>query len=655
MFNVNTKSPEKEKKAEKEEVKKFKLNAIDNEYANAKCQDKENEKEKEKVKDNNNTKKKRAKKRKATMPVGGPSKKVKESTQNSETNDDNSDYCNNSDEEMNSEKEMGNNDSQWESELNLKDSRWSISKARRRKVVANTAVLVTPIVIKHNNSTKSDKTTKLIRRVKIPVLSLPNENDPDWDSDVLEENHNENPENNQASNFGTPMQCGNDVNDENEENNENDENASINILRDTISVSCLRLNKSAFRGTINYTEAKNKIFEKGLGLQPNLLCSVKMTFKDYPTVHFKLNNKINIAKLKSRQLFNIERIYHSGGTLVTDIIKCKVLGIPRSEPLPKPLQSTRSQTNNEHQWGVPINPNNSNKEAQTVRINGISSNYDVKKVKNWLEMYGELIEEITEESHYDPDPEANKVGNGIYTVKMKIKKEIPNFLPASGLKIRIYYKGCILLCPNCYRVHPKRYCTSAKLPWIGYVQRFILNNPNLDAAAYGRWWHIIEKEYPNFRPNIQTKTYRNEKRLDNVHQNPDTRDHEQKSTRINESETTKLSRENENEINKEQKHRHPYLQATTKRKENSQDTISTKLREIRNQMNQANTTTKLNKREAIEKSIEKHMKEGLSVDEAIEYEENQNRARQLEAKMGKTYVKTGRENQYKGQQSYRHD
>ena len=78
MFNVNTKSPEKEKKAEKEEVKKFKLNAIDNEYANAKCQDKENEKEKEKVKDNNNTKKKRAKKRKATMPVGGPSKKVTE-------------------------------------------------------------------------------------------------------------------------------------------------------------------------------------------------------------------------------------------------------------------------------------------------------------------------------------------------------------------------------------------------------------------------------------------------------------------------------------------------------------------------------------------------------------------------------------------------
>jgi hypothetical protein len=161
------------------------------------------------------------------------------------------------------------------------------------------------------------------------------------DSDVLKENHNENPENNQAINFGTPMQCSNDVKDENEENKENDETAWINILRDTISVSCLRLNKSAFRGTINYSKAKNKIFEKG----PNLLCSVKMTFQDYPTVHYKVNNRINVAKLKSKQLFNIERIYHSGGTLVKDIIKCKVLGIPRSEPTPKPSQSSRSQTN----------------------------------------------------------------------------------------------------------------------------------------------------------------------------------------------------------------------------------------------------------------------------------------------------------------------
>ena len=41
------------------------------------------------------------------------------------------------------------------------------------------------------------------------------------------------------------------------------------------------------------------------------------------------------------------------------------------------------------------------------------------------------------------NPEAQKVGNGVYSVKMKIRKPIPNFLPALGLKIRINYKGCV--------------------------------------------------------------------------------------------------------------------------------------------------------------------------------------------------------------------
>ena len=95
--------------------------------------------------------------------------------------------------------------------------------------------------------------------------------------------------------------------------------------------------------------------------------------------------------------------------------------------------------------------------------------------------------------HY---PDESKVGNGVYSVKMKIVKQIPNFLPALGLKIRINYRGCQLLCPNCYRVHPRRRCLNEKLTWIGYVHRFIQNNPKLEPQAYGRWWQIEKNEYP---------------------------------------------------------------------------------------------------------------------------------------------------------------
>ena len=76
------------------------------------------------------------------------------------------------------------------------------------------------------------------------------------------------------------------------------ENGNVNIppqlLKSTISVECPRMNESTFRGTINYTEAKEIFFVTGLGLSANLLSSVRMTFKNYPTVHFKLTKEIDL-------------------------------------------------------------------------------------------------------------------------------------------------------------------------------------------------------------------------------------------------------------------------------------------------------------------------------------------------------------------------
>ena len=83
--------------------------------------------------------------------------------------------------------------------------------------------------------------------------------------------------------------------------------------------------------------------------------------------------------------------------------------------------------------------------------------YDTKQVP-----LNKIFNLIVEDSHHETNPEAPKICNGVYSVKMKIKKPIPNFLPALGLKIRIYYRDCILLCPNCYRVHPREYCMNAE-------------------------------------------------------------------------------------------------------------------------------------------------------------------------------------------------
>ena len=59
-------------------------------------------------------------------------------------------------------------------------------------------------------------------------------------------------------------------------------------MRDTITVECQKLNGRMFIGTVNFSEAKVKIFQVGLGLDTGLLGSVKITFNKCPVISFKL-------------------------------------------------------------------------------------------------------------------------------------------------------------------------------------------------------------------------------------------------------------------------------------------------------------------------------------------------------------------------------
>ena len=59
-----------------------------------------------------------------------------------------------------------------------------------------------------------------------------------------------------------------------------------------------------------------------------------------------------------------------------------------------------------------------NEEIKIVKINGIESSCDIQKVKKWLVLYDELQSEIEEDHYPENDPEAIRVGNGVFTVKM---------------------------------------------------------------------------------------------------------------------------------------------------------------------------------------------------------------------------------------------
>ena len=46
-------------------------------------------------------------------------------------------------------------------------------------------------------------------------------------------------------------------------------------------------------------------------------------------------------------------------------------------------------------------------------------------------MCGEILSPVNEKAHKDSDP-SNLVGNGTYIVKMKLKKQVPQYLPIYG-------------------------------------------------------------------------------------------------------------------------------------------------------------------------------------------------------------------------------
>ena len=109
-----------------------------------------------------------------------------------------------------------------------------------------------------------------------------------------------------------------------------------------------------------------------------------------------LANKVNIS---------FERNYQSNDQPVTDMIKCKILGIKQANQIPDRPIPTFEGNENDIQW---------------VEISGSEYSVEEPDLVRWLQKYGEIMSAVSEKSHKDSD-KSNPVGTGTYVVKMKLK------------------------------------------------------------------------------------------------------------------------------------------------------------------------------------------------------------------------------------------
>ena len=233
-----------------------------------------------------------------------------------------------------------------------------------------------------------------------------------------------------------------------------------------INVEITGLNGQPFKGTFNRSDGF-ELFEKALKLELDKLWGLSIWYQGTPRVRYKLKETIHLESAFPRDDFMYEREKDNQ----RDFINGRILGYRK----PPEQRTDQSQFN-------PI--------GNTVRVNlyGCSYNFKREQVEEWIHHFGEQIsaqEEIM-------DRERPSFGTGDISVKVKLRKHIPQFLPMYGKRIRVAYREMTSLCTNCFEPgHVRGGCTSERVPFVQYVKVF-RRESSIPDHCFGNWARILE-------------------------------------------------------------------------------------------------------------------------------------------------------------------
>ena len=252
-------------------------------------------------------------------------------------------------------------------------------------------------------------------------------------------------------------------------------------FRDEIIVGIDTLDDEPYKGTITVREAVREIFLGTMEFSKEALASVSIGYNKGRIVTFKLVDKFDIDQLASIEEFTFVRQgQKKDGTIFDQKLGCKIRGIRK--PNSRPMQDN---TENQTRW---------------VKIEGCEYRVEKDELLTWMNYLGDTISEITEdrvnlddESGSDEENPGFSVGTGIYSVKMRITRDLPQFVPICGKRIRLYYRDIPKICTQCFGRHPRKGCVMDKVPWVKYVSDFMNKYAYIPKESYGKWGKIVDE------------------------------------------------------------------------------------------------------------------------------------------------------------------
>ncbi len=186
-------------------------------------------------------------------------------------------------------------------------------------------------------------------------------------------------------------------------------------IRQSLEVEFRSLNGKSFKGTITPKEAKHEIFKKCLGFEYKNFYRVRPAWKGCP-LHSA--SQLTLMTLLTCKTLNMSEPIGVGE--VEERLGCHIKGL-------------RGKQEDGAGW-EPFQEN----WMRVVKIEGCNYQISNSEIIAWLTYYGEVLSPVVEDCFEDSDVEEGINATGIYSVKMKLKKEIPQVLPMCGKRIKVY-------------------------------------------------------------------------------------------------------------------------------------------------------------------------------------------------------------------------
>jgi hypothetical protein len=277
--------------------------------------------------------------------------------------------------------------------------------------------------------------------------------------------------------------------------------------RESFVVDVLELDGQKFMGSLTRKEMFSSIYTKALDLRPENLHGFVPGYRGHPTIKYCLKEKINIdLDLQGKSVFTFERVVKTGSEMLTQTLKCEIAGI---RELANISEGNREVRKSRYTW---------------IKVEGAEYELPKEEIVAWLQKFGNPVSELTEDKERDSsDSDDNEYYNGIYSIKMDLQTKPPQFLPISGKKIKIYYKGIEKRCVKCLETgHLKKDCTSPKKNWMEYVSDLMFETGfDLimlgDAKKYLEKWRLENEEKMEARNEKQAQEESQQKERREAH------------------------------------------------------------------------------------------------------------------------------------------